>query len=142
MGFVLAGISKSSVFHVNQGVTEFGPAGFYSEWHKTAWTPERFASGEDITYPALAFSPGVSQAPNDFFIMDRSFLRLKSIELGYNLPANILQPVGMDGVRVYVNGNNLLTWDSMPTGTIDPEQDNALAFPLTKRVSFGVKMSF
>lgn len=45
----------------------------FSDYHLQAWTPERFANGEEILYPALGSAPGTSQKPNDFFIMDRSF---------------------------------------------------------------------
>jgi hypothetical protein len=87
-------------------------------------------------------SSGVSQKANSFFIMDRSFLRLKNIEIGYNLPENILKPVGVQKVRIYANGNNLLTWDKLPTNTIDPEQDNAIVYPLTKMITVGVNVTF
>ena len=87
-----------------------------------AWTPERFANGEEILYPALGSAPGTSQKPNDFFIMDRSFLRLKNIELGYTLPKGLLKKVGINSTRIYVNGNNLLTWKAMKTDVISTIQ--------------------
>ncbi|MCY1723494.1 TonB-dependent receptor [Prolixibacteraceae bacterium Z1-6] len=142
MSFVFAGMQQTSVAHTGWGVTEFGLVGVFSEWHKQAWTPERYAKGEEILYPALAMSPGVSQKANSLFIMDRSFLRLKNIEIGYSLPKKILNPIGIEGVRVYANGNNLLTWDKFPTNTIDPEQNDALAYPITKMLTFGVNVTF
>ena len=142
ISFVFSGIAQSSITHTGWGVTEFGLVGFFSDWHTKAWTPERYANGEKILYPALGMSSGVSQKPNDFFIMDRSYLRLKNIELGYNLPESIIKPVGISGIRIFANGNNLLTWDNLPVNTIDPEQDKALVYPLTKMITFGVNMTF
>lgn len=142
VSFVFSGIAQSSITHTGWGVTEVGLVGFFSDWHTKAWTPERYANGEKILYPALGMSSGVSQKPNDFFIMDRSYLRLKNIELGYNLPESIIKPVGISGIRIFANGNNLLTWDNLPVKTIDPEQDKALVYPLTKMITFGVNMTF
>jgi TonB-linked SusC/RagA family outer membrane protein len=142
LSLVFSGMQQSSIQHTGWGVTEFGIVGFFSDWHRQAWTPERYANGEEINYPALAMSSGVSQKANSFFIMDRSFLRLKNIEIGYNLPENILKPVGVQKVRIYANGNNLLTWDKLPTNTIDPEQDNAIVYPLTKMITVGVNVTF
>ncbi|MGH2623510.1 MAG: hypothetical protein ACRDE7_07580, partial [Sphingobacterium sp.] len=124
------------------GTTEFALVGFYSGWHKQAWTPERYANGEEILYPALGMASGGSQNPNSVFIMDRSFLRLKSLEIGYQIPKRLLDPLGVGQIRAYVNGNNLFTWDNMPVKTVDPEQNQALVYPLTRMFSFGVNITF
>lgn len=142
MAFVFSGIAQSSVTHNGWGVTEFGLVGFFSKWHFKAWTPERYANNEEILYPALGMSEGVSQKSNSFFIMDRSFLRLKNIEIGYNMPKTLLKPAGIENVRIYTNGNNLFTWDKLPVNTIDPEQNTALVYPLTKMITLGVNMTF
>ena len=78
--FLFSGIAKASRLYAGWGATEFANVGFFSDYHLQAWTPERFANGEEILYPALGSAPGTSQKPNDFFIMDRSFLRLKNID--------------------------------------------------------------
>ncbi len=142
LSFVFSGISQTSVTHNGWGVTEFGLVGFFSDWHFQAWTPERYANNEKILYPALGMAPGVSQKSNNFFIMDRSFLRLKNVEIGYNMPQSILKPVGINRVRIYANGNNLFTWDKLPVNTIDPEQNTSLVYPLTKMVTIGVNLTF
>lgn len=139
---LLTGVGKTHRYTNGWGATEFGLVGFYSGWHKNAWTAERYANGEEILYPALGVSSGVSQNPNTVFIMDRSFLRLKSLELGYTLPTQLLKSVGVQRIRVYANGNNLLTFKKMPIDTIDPEQADALVYPLTKMYNFGLNISF
>ncbi|RHJ85494.1 TonB-dependent receptor [Parabacteroides sp. AM08-6] len=140
--FLFSGIAKASRLYSGWGATEFGLVGFYSDYHLQAWTAERYANGEEIKYPALASSPGTSQKANDFFIMDRSFLRLKNVELGYTLPKTLLKKVGINSTRIYVNGNNLLTWKAMKTDAIDPEQSAELNYPITKMVNFGINVTF
>jgi hypothetical protein len=50
--------------------------------------------------------------------------------------------VGANNVRVYVNGNNLLTFTKMDAKYMDPEQDDPSRFPLAKMVNFGVNIVF
>src|SRR5690606_6506467 len=85
LSFLFSGVGQTSQYTNGWGATEFAIVGFYSGWHNQAWTAERYANGEEILYPALGMSSGVSQNPNNVFIMDRSFLRLKSLELGYQI---------------------------------------------------------
>jgi TonB-linked SusC/RagA family outer membrane protein len=140
--FLFSGIAKSSRMYTDWGVTEFGVVGFFSDWHKQAWTQERYDNGEEILYPALGMVAGSSQQPNSFYLLDRSFLRLKNMEIGYSLPQAWLQPAGISRARFYVNGNNLFTWKKYPTNTVDPEQSGILAYPLTRIINFGINVTF
>ena len=140
--FLFTGVGQTNRYTNGWGATEFALVGFYSGWHKHAWTAERYANGEDIKYPALGLSSGVSQVPNDVFIMDRSFLRLKSIEFGYSIPDKMLNLIRIQNLRVYINGNNLLTFKKMPIDTTDPEQSANLNYPLTRRINFGLNITF
>lgn len=63
------GVGKVSKVYSGAGVNELGLSGFYTEYHKTAWTAERYANGEEITYPALSTSSSVSHQTNNFFII-------------------------------------------------------------------------
>lgn len=140
--FLFSGIAKASHLYNGQGATEFGLVGFYSGYHLQAWTAERYSNGEEIKYPALASSAGVSQKANDFFIMDRSFLRLKNMELGYTLPKNWLKKIRINSTRIYVNGNNLLTWKAIKADIIDPEQSAENNYPITRMVNLGINVIF
>jgi TonB-linked SusC/RagA family outer membrane protein len=140
--FLFSGIANSSRMYAGWGATEFGLAGFYTDWHRHAWTAERYANGEKIEYPALGIAAGSSQQNNSFYLFDRSFLRLKNVELGYTLPQRYTKSLSISRARFYVNGNNLLTWKKYPTNAIDPEQTTSLTYPVTKMVNFGVNIVF
>ncbi|MGN0002598.1 MAG: SusC/RagA family TonB-linked outer membrane protein [Sphingobacterium composti] len=142
VSFLISGVGQTHRHTNGWGVTELGLVGFYSGWHRQAWTKERYENGEEILYPALSISEGVNHLANSVFIMNRSFLRLKNIELGYYLPKSLLDPIGVERVRVYINGNNLLTFDKMPIDTVDPEQPGVLAYPITKMFNFGLNVAF
>ncbi|HLT06159.1 MAG TPA: TonB-dependent receptor [Cyclobacteriaceae bacterium] len=136
------GVSKYSSNYSQQGVYEYIIQGTYFDYHKTAWTPERYAAGEEITYPALSTHSTTNHVANEFFIMDRSFLRLKNLEIGYNLPSNLLSKVKLNAMRIYVGSQNLLTWDKLRMGHLDPEQNDPIGYPITKMINFGFNASF
>jgi hypothetical protein len=72
---------------------------------------------------------------------DGSFLRLKSLEVGYSLPKRIFDKIGLEDARFYVSGTNLLTfskfklWDTEMGG-------NGLGYPVQRVVNLGVQVSF
>lgn len=137
-----SGLGKASRLYNAWGVSETSGTGYFNEQHLHAWTPERYAAGEEISWPALGTVANVSMQPNDFFIMDRSFLRLKSIEVGYSLPQQWLRKIGMTSCRFHVSGNNLFTWKKIKQKTVDPEQYWEASYPLHKLVNFGVNLVF
>ena len=70
-------------------------------------------------------------------------MRVKSVQLGYNIPKNVCESIGVSGVRVYVEGANLLTLSGLPEG-IDPESPgvNNGYYPQQKTFMGGVSITF
>ncbi len=83
---------------------------------------------------------------SDKFLYDNTFVRLRNVTLGYSLPKSVLSKVNIDQLRVFVQGDNLLTFGSAQKRGTDPEQslsgttDNR--FPTTKNITFGVQVTF
>lgn len=136
------GVGKYSSGYSQQGVYEYIIQGTYFDYHKQAWTPERYADGAEITYPALSTHSTTNHVANDFFVMDRSFIRLKNLEIGYNLPSDVLARAKLSALRIYVGGQNLLTWDKLRMGHLDPELNDPIGYPITKMINFGFNASF
>jgi TonB-linked SusC/RagA family outer membrane protein len=130
--FLFSGIAKSTMSYAGWRYSE-RPV-------QHAWTQERYLNGEEILYPALG--NGSSIKANDFFLLDRSFLRLKTVEIGYTVPQRLFRPLGIDRIRVYTNGNNLWMYTKMPVKTVDPEQASAGRYPLTKMINVGLNVVF
>ena len=139
---LFSGLGRYSKYYSGQGVVEWTKQGTYFDWTRNGWTEERYKNGEKITYPAISTSKTVSHTENDFFIQNRSFLRLKNIELGYTLPERFLSKVGVKALRVYVSGQNLFVWDNLRITHIDPEQNNSYGYPITKNVTLGLNINF
>jgi TonB-linked SusC/RagA family outer membrane protein len=71
-----------------------------------SWTP----SNTNAELPALSTSiQNAETQPNSYFIEDGSFFRLKNLQIGYSLPDNTIEKIGLDGFRIYVQGSNLFT---------------------------------
>ncbi|RNI27748.1 TonB-dependent receptor [Rufibacter immobilis] len=79
------------------------------------------------------------------FLTDASYVRLRNITLGYTLPASVQDRLRMKGLRVFVQGDNLVTWSKGLHG-MDPEQSidglTNNSFPVMKTYSVGVRASF
>lgn len=136
------GVGKYSTYFQQQGVWESTKSGNYFEYQRNAWTPERYENGEKITYPALGISQNTNHMPNDFFIMDRSFVRLKNMEFSYTFDQSFLNIAGVKNLRLYISGQNLFTWSDFRMTHHDPEYSDALGYPITKMYSFGCNIGF
>lgn len=112
--FMFQGIADYWTIDMSNGRVEYNFEGIYTEWHKTAWTAERYANGEKITYPALSATKNSNHEASNFFVEDKSYLRLKNLEIGYTF--NVL-----NGIRLFLNGQNLLTWDKLEHDIYGPE---------------------
>lgn len=144
---LIQGVGKFSKYYSGAGIFEtYGAHNFYSS-HLNRWSEERYAAqqaGEDVTisYPRLANSESTSLTANDYFIMDASYLRLKNLEVGYTLPERASKLAGANSIRIYVNGNNLLTKSHLKTKNYDPEQTNAITYPTMRTYNMGVNVVF
>ena len=78
---------------------------------------------------------------NSFFLKNGAFLRLKNIELSYSLPMQWIKHLAMSECRLFVNANNLITWDHLDD-LVDPESSGSNKYPIMKTVNFGVNIKF
>lgn len=78
----------------------------YQTFWLDRWTPENPGN----TYPRLVSNdPNNNQRPSSFYVEDASFLRLRNLQVGYNLPSSLLEKVRLKGLRLYFSANNLIT---------------------------------
>lgn len=115
------GIGKYSTTMSGPGVWEYDYDGVFGSLHREAWTQERYEKGLPINYPALSTQKNTNHEVNEFFLYDRSYLRLKNIEIGYTLPKKISRAIAAESLRISVSGQNLFTWDKMKTADFGPD---------------------
>jgi TonB-linked SusC/RagA family outer membrane protein len=99
-----------------------------------------------------AFTGTSPNALSDFNIQNAAYIRLKSLEIGYTVPANILKVISLQNVRIYANAYNLLTFTKLKY--IDPEflinndtnrsglSDLGYNYPINKSYSIGITAKF
>ncbi|RRB02684.1 SusC/RagA family TonB-linked outer membrane protein [Larkinella rosea] len=103
------------------------------------WTPEN----PNATYPRITNAPTTNNTQvSSFWIGDASYLRLKSATLSYSLPSVLTQKAKIQNARIYVSGQNILTWTKLRN--FDPEitQTNAWSYPQQKVMSVGLNVTF
>lgn len=142
LNFLLQGVGDYSTVIGGQGVWETQFDGVFGELHKNAWTAERYANGENITSPALSLATTVNHQLSDYFNYDRSYLRLKNIELSYTLPQSMLKIISAERLRFILSGHNLITWDKMKTKDFGPEGGGFASFPVYRVFNAGVNVVF
>ncbi len=111
-------------------------------WHwEERWTPEN--PDRNAGYPKF-LTPNV-QAPwgdnLDYWMRNNSFLRIKTVQIGYNIPSVILSSTFIDQFRVYLSGDNIKCFDNFIPGW-DPEMPSVLYYPPTRLWSLGVSVQF
>lgn len=136
----------SGIKTLNQGIITVPFHGGESNtgaWYKNRWTPENPSQ----TIQRLFSDPNRSEIISEYYLENASYLRCKSLDIGYTLPKHILRNVFSAGssVRFYVSMQNLFTITSMRYG-FDPEKPtsttNTLQYPQSKIYSFGVNLKF
>ena len=116
--------------------------------HQKRWSLERYQNGEAIEFPRLTSNPSTINSASvymsDFWLINAWYIRLKTVDLGYQLPKKVL-PKFLDNVRFYVNAYNLLTLTSYDKYQQDPEiRTNTAgdAYMNQRVVNCGVQVSF
>jgi TonB-linked SusC/RagA family outer membrane protein len=116
------------------GETDFTNA---TVWRATdRWSPTNTGGSKPR---AASYQPGNTT----FFLFDASFVRLKTVELGYNIPASILQKTkALKGLRLYASAFNLATWAKEVKWT-DPEFNGGFFnYPPSRVINFGASVKF
>lgn len=136
---LLQGATKSSILLNGAAVFDFpqfeqDKIGRVKKMHLDRWTPETAATAK---YPALHYGThdNNKNGNSSLFLYDASYLRLKNVEIGYNVSPKLLRKFHVQQARIYVQGLNLLTFDKLGDVDIDPETksgDGASWYPIQR----------
>lgn len=106
--------------------------------HLDRWTPEN----PDASYPRLAYQQTYNQRLSTFWLEDAAYLRLKNIQIGYTLPAQLTEGLRVSRLRIYASADNLLTQTDYFYG-YDPETpvSSGGVYPQVKTYVFGLNIN-
>ena len=103
-----------------------------------AWTTDNTSS----SIPALTTNnTGDEGRVSSYFVENGSYLKLRTLQIGYTFPKSLLSKLSMQSARVYFSGQNLLTIKSSSLTCSDPENPN-WNYPLASSLSFGLQIGF
>ena len=103
-----------------------------------AWSPSN--PGSDI--PALTTADLNNEGRiSSYYIENGSFAKLRTIQLGYNLPKTFTDKIRMDRLRLYISAQNLLTIKSSKFSGVDPENPG-FNYPIPLNLTFGLNVGF
>ncbi len=145
---LLQGAARTSVQLSGAAVWDFplfsqDKYGKVKPMHLKRWTPE---TAETAKYPALHFGDHSNNknSNSSLFMYDASYMRMKTIELGYNVSREKLRTIGLKAIRIYVQGLNLFTLDKLGEVDMDPETQEGSGdwYPIQKVINFGIDATF
>ncbi len=111
-------------YQINQEIAD-------GRWYEGRTTPAKF--------PRLLNANTKNTRPSDFWLANKSYFKIRNIQLGYSLPKKMLSKVEIERVRFYVSLENYFTFTSYPG--IDPEVSNT-DYPSMRQAVFGVNFTF
>lgn len=117
--------------------------GKVKKWHLNRWTE---ATKDVAAYPRLTYGTNDNNKNqySSLALYDASYIRVKNIEIGYSLPKNTIRFAGLQNVRLYIQGLNLLTFDKLDDLDVDPEIKEGVGdwFPVQRVVNFGIDITY
>ncbi len=123
------------------GIRQYGGTvrPYYPIWADDVWTPEN----PDAKYPRVVGNSWYESGTGNqsFWIKNGSYLRLKNLNIGYQIPQNWISGFKISSAQVFFNGTNLFVLSAM-TEFHDPEQDCYDSYPLMKSFTFGLDIKF
>ncbi|WP_303397501.1 SusC/RagA family TonB-linked outer membrane protein [Zobellia uliginosa] len=149
LSLFLYGVSGNDILNNVKGWTDFYGTFVGAKSHTAlydSWTPQNKNATAPIQETGSNFS--TASAPNSYFIEDGSYMRLKNIQLGFTLPNSITEKLGIQNLRLYLQGSDLFTITNY--SGVDPELtgsptafgiDNT-AYPSSSTILLGLNAKF
>ena len=145
LDLLLQGAAKASWYYHGSAVMPFWETMLPYKQNFDYWTPQNTTAA----YPRLTSSPTVNNSQTSSFWVGKSnYMRLKSATLSYTIPAGIMQKIKIHSARIYVSGQNILTWTKLIN--YDPEigqndswiPNGSWGYPNQKALSVGANITF
>ena len=130
-------------FAIWEFYTTTGGNGKVMRHHLDRYIPDDPGTWETASYPRLHSGTNANNHQSSTrWMFDRSYLRLKNIELGYRLPQRLISGIGLSACRIYVSGNNLYTWDHMMSWDPESSSESGSAYPQVRTWNVGISLTF
>ena len=142
-GFDISILFNGAMGRKDYWITDFNNTAFADRRYASTWdhwTESWSLENRGGEWPRLGSS--TSRSDNSYWLYNMSYLRMKNIMLGYNIPTKILSKISMSNLRFYASAENLFTITQYPG--LDPEKKNSSRdlYPINRSFSLGINVSF
>lgn len=138
---------NSMVFWGTTGSGQWWSTSFkdHMDYFRAEDTTSPLGANVNSYYPRPLFN-NKNHKTQTAYLQNAAYMRLKNLQLGYTLPKSLINKIGLQNVRVYVSGENLLTITGL-SDTMDPEtagigKQGGTVYPLSRVYSFGLSVNF
>lgn len=137
------GVAGVDIYNANLGL-RYGGENFTQDFYENRWNGE----GTSNTYPSPNIGGGTNYISNSFYVESGNYLRIRNVQLGYNLPGQLLEKWNMKQLRIYVNAQNPATFFKYKGfspeigGTPTRAGVDVDVYPLYATYNFGVNLTF
>lgn len=138
---------NSMVFWGTTGSGQWWSTSFkdHLDYFRAEDTASPLGANVNAYYPRPLFN-NKNHKTQTAYLQNAAYMRLKNLQLGYTLPKSLINKIGLQNVRVYVSGENLLTITGL-SDTMDPEtagigKQGGTVYPLSRVYSFGLSVNF
>lgn len=142
LSMLFQGVLQNKTYLTGYAVQPFNYGGTFTTDLMDSWTPQN----PGARYSLMRQDQSVNGDFSDWWLFDSRYVRLKNLQLGYNVPKGILQRAKIGQLRIYFMMENALTWKSKAfPKNIDPEIDNwqsGTNFPQMKTYTIGLNLKF
>ena len=143
-GFTLdalfAGLAGFKISYNDAWGRNYGGGGKTPWYHHDSWSEENPNGTTPKLFPWGDARANGYIATSAFNVYRGDFIRLKNLQLGYNLPASALKTVGIGKAKIFVSGTNLFCWSKFDL--YDPEISGFMSYPIMKTYSLGLNVQF
>lgn len=140
LSFFFQGAFDVDAYVNGEAAYAFFNGGKVLERHLDRWTP----TNHDASYPRITISDQTNYVFSSYWLQDASYVRLKNLTIGYNIPKVLLTKINLDRVKVFLTGENLFTITGMDS--LDPESAPSNArgglYSNVRKISIGLKVGF
>jgi len=146
LSVLLQGVGKRQVWLKNNSMIPYTTnwyIGMY-DYQLDYWTPERTNAFYPRIYQSAGYNTAANTQVNDRLLMDASYLDIKSVVLSYDLPRPLISKAFLEKVTVFVNGENLWSFNHYPKG-IHPDskvRGEGATYPVMRMFTGGVNITF
>lgn len=139
VGHITRQIGGASFYGASENIWDKGQ--IFAEVAENRWTVDN--PDPNAMYPRLAVTKVANnQQASTYWQRDCSFIRLKNAEIGYTFPKKWFAKAGITNVRLYLTGNNLLTFSKFKMWDPELETSNGTKYPQMRTGAVGLNVNF